>query len=249
MVQTKEIFEEAGYSITHGIIDSIWVKEKEEAEDFEQVCRNISDKIGIELEPEHRFKWCAFVPRSSTNADISTLNRYFGKKENGEFKTAGIEVEQRSTCDFIKEAQMEMIRALDIKMDSSDVINVLRDKVADLEDLEVPVEKLVKKRRISKNLEKYKVKNRGFAALKRARYNDLKIKPGQCVKFVVRDDDAKPLNRIRLRFEAEEEEYDAGFYVTQLVRAAESVLSPLGWDRQDIRQFLTSSRASKLTDY
>ncbi len=80
MVKTKEMFEDAGYSIAHGIIDSIWVQERDNTEDFEEVCNKITEEIGIELEPEHKFEWCAFVPRSSSDANISTLNRYFGKK-------------------------------------------------------------------------------------------------------------------------------------------------------------------------
>jgi len=122
MVKTKEKFEDSGYSISHGIIDSIWVQKQKEAEDFEKVCQNISEDIGIELEPEHRFEWCAFVPRNSSDANIATLNRYFGKKQNGEFKTAGIEVQQRSTCKFVKDAQMEMIRKLDKNMSAEPVI-------------------------------------------------------------------------------------------------------------------------------
>jgi len=37
-------------------------------------------------------------------------------------------------------------------------------------------------------------------------------------------------------------DYDADLYETLLVRAAESVVSPLGWDRERIRRYLDDGR-------
>lgn len=248
MVKTKEMFEESGYSITHGIIDSIWVQEKEGAESFEDVCSEITDEIGILLEPEYKFEWVAFVPRASQNR-IGTLNRYFGKKSNGEFKTAGIEVEQDSVSQYIKDSQMEMIKALDKDMKAEDVLDALKDRIRDLKSGEVEPGKLLRTKSTSKRLEDYSVENRTVAAIKRSRRHDIDIRPGQKVTFLVKNDDAPALNRVRLGFEAENSSYDEEFYITQLVRAAESVLSPLGLDRKDIRRRLKGYRPQTLESY
>ena len=246
MVKTKEMFEESNYSISHGIIDSIWVQENEDAEEFEKVCQNISNKIGIKLEPEHRFEWCAFVPRSSSEANIATLNRYFGKKKNGEFKTAGIEVEQQSSCEFVKKSQMELIKELDRTMSAGPVIQKLEAQIDRLERFEVPVKELVKKKNVSKSLENYTVENRSVSALKRSRHHNIEVKPGQAVRFVVRNDDAQSMDRTRLGFEAQEGDYDPEFYKKELIRAAESILSPIGLDREDIRRRLGNEKQKKI---
>ena len=246
MVKTKEMFEESNYSISHGIIDSIWVQENEDAEEFEKVCQNISNKIGIKLEPEHRFEWCAFVPRSSSEANIATLNRYFGKKKNGEFKTAGIEVEQQSSCEFVKKSQMELIKELDRTMSAGPVIQKLEAQIDRLERFEVPVKELVKKKNVSKSLENYNVENRSVSALKRSRHHNIEVKPGQAVRFVVRKDDAQSMDRTRLGFEAQEGDYDPEFYKKELIRAAESILSPIGLDREDIRRRLGNEKQKKI---
>jgi len=246
MVKTKEKFEDSGYSISHGIIDSIWVQKQKEAEDFEKVCQNISEDIGIELEPEHRFEWCAFVPRNSSDANIATLNRYFGKKQNGEFKTAGIEVQQRSTCKFVKDAQMEMIRKLDKNMSAEPVIKKLENYIQKLECFEVNVKELIKKKKVSKSLENYRVENRSVSALKRAKHHNIDIRPGQLVSFVVRNDEADSMDRTRLGFEVKEADYDPDFYKTQLIRAAESVLSPKGIDREDLRRRLDTEKQQRI---
>lgn len=246
MVKTKEMFEESNYSISHGIIDSIWVQENEDAEEFEKVCQNISNKIGIKLEPEHRFEWCAFVPRSSSEANIATLNRYFGKKKNGEFKTAGIEVEQQSSCEFVKKSQMELIKELDRTMSAGPVIQKLEAQIDRLERFEVPVKELVKKKNVSKSLENYTVENRSVSALKRSRHHKIEVKPGQSVRFVVRNDNAQSMDRTRLGFEAQEGDYDPEFYKKELIRAAESILSPIGLDREDIRRRLGNEKQKKI---
>ncbi|MFB6115016.1 MAG: type B DNA-directed DNA polymerase [Candidatus Nanohalobium sp.] len=251
MVKTKELFEESGYEIAHGIIDSIWVQKKnsEESKAFEKICREVSQEIDIELEPEHRFEWCAFIPRTGSEAKIGTLNRYFGKKKNGEFKTAGIEVEQDSSCQFIKDSQIEMIKALDKDMNPEDVIEVLEERIEKLKEYEADAEDLVIEKKASKHLEEYQVENRTVAALKRSHRHGIDVRPGQSVRYVVRNDDGLPYDRVRLGFEAEERDYDADFYRTQLIRACESVLSPLGWDEERIRQSLNPSKKAKITDF
>jgi DNA polymerase elongation subunit (family B) len=248
MLKAKESFEKSGYSVAHGIIDSIWVQEDEPTEEFEEVCRHVSDNVGIELEPEYKFEWCAFVPRKNSRADISTLNRYFGKKKGGELKTAGIEVEQDSVSSFVKDAQIEMIEALDREMSVEDVINVVKRHVTRLESNDVPVDSLVKRKKTSKKLEDYKVENRTVSALRRAKKHNIDVKPGEEIKFVVRNDSAKSLDRTRLEFESSEGDYDPGYYSDMLITAAESVTSPLDVGEDKIKDRLFG-RDSKLTQY
>jgi len=86
------------------------------------------------------------------------------------------------------------------------------------------------------------------AALKRARDQDLAVHPGQDIEYVVVDNEKTSRERVALAHE-EIETYDASYYETQLIRAVESVLSPLGWDRTEIRRELTETRVPKLTAY
>ena len=246
MLDAKQMLEDSGYEIKHGIVDSLWVKEKEKSKDIHKACKEVSDKIGIDLEFEYDFEWVAFLPRSNSNADIGTLNRYFGKKRSGGFKTAGIETEQSSKPEFIQQAQMEMIKAFDKDKDPEDVIEVLKKKINQLENKEADVDNLVIKKTATKTIETYKVENRTVAALKRNREHNIDVKPGQNVRYVVRDDHARPLDRVRLDFEASS--YDTDFYITELIRAAESILSPIGLDREDIRKELNNGKDTHIGD-
>jgi DNA polymerase I len=66
--------------------------------------------------------------------------------------------------------------------------------------------------------------------------------------YVVVDDEKSSRDRVALVHEAIET-YDAAYYETQLVRAVESVLSPLGWDRTVIRRKFDETRVRGITDW
>jgi len=65
---------------------------------------------------------------------------------------------------------------------------------------------------------------------------------------VVINDEKSSRERFALTHE-EIASYDASYYETQLVRAVESVLSPLGWDRSRIRRKLREIQSPELTAF
>ena len=87
-----------------------------------------------------------------------------------------------------------------------------------------------------------------MAALERARDQDLGIHPGQDIEYVVDDDEKSSRDRVALAHE-EIEIYDASYYGTQLVRAVESVLSPIEWDQTGIRRKLAETREMDLMEF
>jgi DNA polymerase I len=141
-----------------------------------------------------------------------------------------------------------MIEALDNEMSTDDVIEVVKKHVTKLESNDVQVDSLVKTKKTSKKLEDYKVENRAVSALRRAKKHNIDVRPGEEVKFVVKNDSAKPLDRTRLEFESSEGDYDPNYYSDMLIRAAESVTSPLGVEEDEIRSRVFG-RDTKLTQY
>jgi len=107
------------------------------------------------------------------------------------------------------------------------------------------IEDLIERNRVSKPLEGYTRNTQNVAALKRAHDQDLAVHPGQDIKYVV-DDKKNSRERVALAHE-DIGTYDAAYYETQLIRAVESVLSPLGWDRTEIRQELAETRETNVT--
>lgn len=248
MVDTKQIFEENGYEIVHGIIDSLWVRKiDEKAPNIEEMCEKTSEEIGIELEFEHFFNWIAFTSRKSSTADIATLNRYFGKTGEEEFVKAGIETEQSSCPEYVKEAQEKMLKVLDKTMNPDKVCDVAQKQIKKLEKTQVEIKRLTVEKNITRELEDYKVENLNTSAIRRARLNGFQIKPGQKASYIVRDRDAAPREKVRLEFEAEN--YDEDFYSEKIIEAAESILSPFSWDRSQVEQAIKGYKKTSLRGF
>jgi DNA polymerase I len=112
----------------------------------------------------------------------------------------------------------------------------------------VSAEELVERNRVSQPLEGYSQNTRNVAALQRARDQGLAVHPGQDIEYVVVDDDRTSRERVALAHE-EVEDYDPSYYETQLIRAVESLLSPLGGNRTRIGRELANTRQTELLAY
>lgn len=249
LLDAKERLEAGGWRLVHGIVDSLWVTPQPGApqESLHEIAEELSEEIGIRLEYEDRFDWCAFVPMKDSNA--GALTKYFGKKSDGDgFKYRGIEVRQRSTPEFISEAQKELIHVLDQRRDVEAVCDRVQRFVVELTAGRVNPEKLLIKNRVSKRVEEYTQYTRSVAALERADDIGLDKQPGQNVSYLVVDDDKQSRERVKLSHEALDK-YDARFYRELLIQAAESVVSPLGWHHADIEEYLAEHHDTSLTAF
>ncbi|WP_458208691.1 DNA polymerase domain-containing protein [Haladaptatus sp. NG-SE-30] len=196
---------------------------------------------------EAHYDWISFVPLR--DSDAGALTKYFGKVAGeDEYKYRGIECRQRSTPSYIDDAQKALIRAIDAYRDPKAVCEELRSWVDRLERGAVDSSELVITNRISKKKEDYTQSTRSVAALERAADLGLVRSPGQSVSYVVVDDDKRSRERVLLASE-ELDAYDVGFYRELLVRAAASVLSPLGWRESDIEEELGQYIESSLTSF
>jgi DNA polymerase I len=182
-------------------------------------------------------------------SDAGALTKYFGKVAGeDEFKIRGIEARQRSTPPFIEAVQRECLEQFDATRSPDAVLDCLRDAIDRLHAGPVPVEQLIQRNRVSKPLDGYTQNTQSVAALKRARDQNLAVHPGQDIEYVVVDDEKTSRERVALAHEAPGT-YDAAYYETELLRAVESLLSPLGWDRSKIRRALAETRVPELTAF
>lgn len=206
---------------------------------LDEIAAEVTADVGIELVYEAVYDWVAFVPQRTS--DAGALTKYFGAiaDDDGtdrEFKYRGIECRQRSTPPFIADVQEDLVRVLDGTRSPEAVCDRLQRALRRLRTGGVAPEELVIEQRTSKPADAYAHATRTVAALQRAEDDGRGIQPGQGVAYVVVDDAKRSRDRVRLPDEAET--YDAEFYVDQLLRAAESVLAPLGWRQDDIKEYL-----------
>lgn len=248
LLDAKEAFEAAGYRVVHGIIDSIWVQGRDDVtqEPIEAVARAVSESTGIKLEHEGVYDWVAFCP--TADGRDGALTKYFGHRQGGELKYRGIECRQRSTPEWIAETQRALIRKLDEHSDPEQLCATLQTYIKELRQGAVDPAALAIKNRVSKPLAEYSQSTRNVAALQRAADVGIETQAGKNVEYVIVDDQKRGRDRVTLLTEGPQD-YDAEFYVRELIRAGESVLAPMGWQEDDLRRYLADHVDTRLSAY
>ncbi|MDH5021827.1 type B DNA-directed DNA polymerase [Halobacterium rubrum] len=246
LLDAKAAFEEAGYRVVHGIIDSIWVQPREdvEQEPVEAVAREVSEATGIELEHEGVYDWVAFCP--TADGRDGALTKYFGRQQSGEYKYRGLECRQRSTPPWIADLQRELIEVYDETRETDAVLARVLDAIGGLRAGRVEPGELAIRNRVTKTPAEYGHETRNVAALRRAEDSVGGIAPGEDVEYVVVDDEKASRDRVELRSE-DPQDYDTEFYVELVARAAAGVLGPFGYTQEDVISGVESTQQLELT--
>jgi len=238
LLGAKETLEAGGWRVVHGIVDSLWVQpvDGESQTPIPELCEQITAEESIPLEFEDHYDWICFVPLA--DSDAGALTKYFGRvSDRDEIVTKGIEAVQRSTPVYIESLQRELIWTLDRERSVEAVAERLYRGIRELEAGRANPEDLLIRKRVSKSVNEYTQRTQTVAALQRAKDQGLPRHPGEDVEYLVVDDSRRSKERVRLSHESLRE-YDTEFYRELALRAGESVLSPLGWDRSDYRRYV-----------
>ena len=241
LLESMRIAEENGFSVVHGIVDSLWLKGHGATErDYASLCLELKRRTGFDIAFEGIYRWIAFLP-SKADPMVPVLNRYFGVFRSGELKIRGVEIRRRDTPTLVAKCQHDMIVALskgenlkEARALVPEAIIVLRKYIGAVRDGLIPVDALTIERHVSKSYEDYKNQTPQTSALRRLRDEGFDLKPGQAVRYLVSSEknrDAIPQELIQ-----EAEPYDADFYVKLLIRAAHNVLEVFGWTEEAIRR-------------
>ena len=201
-LRAARMSERRGFEVLHGIVDSLWLK-KEDAniEEYSNLCKQVSDDIGVPLNFEGRYKWIVFLP-SKIHPNIGVLNRYYGIMESGKLKVRGLEVRRRDTPRFIYNSQMEMINVFSSADNSKefmqkipqalDVVKAYRQKLI---DGEVPICDLIVTKHLSKNPKHYKQHVSQVIAAEQLMKEGAEVHAGKNVKFLFTDSNNKRFER------------------------------------------------------
>jgi len=101
LLRTKEIAEEMGFTVLHGIIDCLWVQ----GESVSCLKARVEGEIGISTEIE-AYDWIAFLPIADGGG---ASNRYFGRLCDGTVKVRGIMARRRDTPEYVQQMQHDML--------------------------------------------------------------------------------------------------------------------------------------------
>jgi DNA polymerase I len=197
-LKASRIAEGRDFEVIHGIVDSLWLKKRSATvAEYTDLCREVSEAIGVPLNFEGRYKWIVFLP-SKMHPNIGVLNRYYGAMENGKVKVRGIDARRRDTPRFVYDAQMEMIKVFASANNSKeyfqkipkalDVVKAYRQRLL---DGDVPIWDLIVTKRLSKHPGKYRQRVSQVIAAEQLMKEGAEVHAGKNVKFLFTDAENK----------------------------------------------------------
>lgn len=182
LIKTKDIAEEMGFSVLHGIVDCLWVQ----GAPVNLLKARVEQETRLHLECEH-FDWIVFLPLAD---GFGAYNRYFGRIPDGSVKVRGIAARRHDTPEFIRAMQQEMLTAmgragtvaeLDALWETARAIYL--GAVARLPS--APVQEMAVNRRISRL--NYAHRCIEGAAVRAYREQGASVAPGMKIQYVVTD--------------------------------------------------------------
>src|SRR2546428_768677 len=241
LVRTMEIAESHGYEVVHGIVDSVWLRPKPNADPIEKVREHIAGSIGLPIELEGRYKWIVFLPCKTTG--VGALNRYYGLFQDDEFKLRGIELRKHDTPEFINICQEAMLGELSLASTAAEfrehipkAVDILRWTAKCILDRTIPVHQFILTKSVSRTLPEYVVLTATAAALKQMEKRGFAVEPGESVRYVLLDARARDSERkVRVaEFLQGDEEPDAWEYIHLLCRSGQTLLAPFGHTEENL---------------
>lgn len=245
LLTASEVAQQAGYEVLHGIVDSLWVKGSQGCVRPFHLSRMISNRTGIRMDVEGRYKWIVFLPSKATG--VGALTRYYGMFEDGKVKVRGVELRQHNTPEFLKNAQQEMLTvfkeantATEFRALLPTSVEVLRRFATAIREDRVDHSELVCTTTVSKDIATYKVQTLPKSALLQLQDLGVQVQPGQSVRYLVTDEASRNYKRRVCLAEKMQgtKDIDVEYYLRQLAKCAESILIPFGYTKEKLQQML-----------
>jgi len=255
LLRAMRVAEDHGFDVVHGIVDSLWVrKEGASPRELADLCREISRETGAPISVNGRYKWIVFLP-SRTHPGVPVLNRYYGVLEEGGIKVRGIEARRKDTPPFIRNAQIDMIKALskasnarEFREKIPESLKVLRRHVNRLVDHEVSLDQLIIANQLSKRADRYSNKVFQAIAAQQLMKEGIEISAGQTVRYIITDaDERRPDRKVKAaELTTKDTKYDIKKYLDLLLAAASNILSPFGYSDRKLRDEVLHLEEQKL---
>jgi DNA polymerase-2 len=226
-----------GYTVLQMYVDSLWVARPGASRpgQIQPLLDEIAARTGLPISLDGIMRWVAFLP-SRRDGRIPVANRYFGVFQDGTIKVRGIEARRRDTAPFIARVQMEMLEYLAQAEDASRLpdyvpgaVGLLRKRLFELRAGRTPLDQLLVSQKLSRKLEAYVTLSPAARAAAQLAAVGKNVSPGQRVRFLYMRGEPG-VHAWDLPDSPVAAMVDVARYRELLLRAAHSILQPMGID-------------------
>src|SRR5438093_1790720 len=245
--QAVALAEAHGFQLVHGIVDSMWLKKPSAtAEEYEELCTEISREINLPISFEGIYKWVVFL-NSKIDPRVPVLNRCYGIFQDGTLKVRGIDLRRHDTPGIVTQCQEEMLGVFSKANNSSEfkllipkALNILERYAILLRKRKVPLEDLVIEKNLSKDPGKYTHKVPQAIAAQHLVKEGGTVHAGQRVNYILTHDWAGVPEKLALPPELADDNtvYDSERYIDLLCSSATNLLLPMGHTTKSLRSML-----------
>ena len=233
--------EENGFTVCYSDTDSCFLllgaKTVADAHKFMQF---INDSLpeNMELQYEGYFPRGLFVAikgsENDAKAPVGAKKKYALLKEDGSLKITGFETVRRNWSYLAKEVQQAVLKMI-LQDQKEQAFAYVRGVVKDLKKGLVPLEKLVIKTQLTRDITKYKsIGPHAFVAQQMIR-NGETVGVGSLIKYIICKGSGLVRERAKFPSDVKEGEYDYNYYINhQLIPAVSSIFAVLGYSEEDI---------------
>jgi DNA polymerase-2 len=256
LLRAKETAEELGFTVLHMYVDGLWVKRPESSSsaDFQPLLDEIAGRTGLPIVLEGIYRWIAFLP-SRLDRRVPVPNRYFGIFQDGRLKARGIDVRRHDTAPFIAQAQLAALEQIGrlgedrpLERCLPDVVEGFQQQLACLRAGKIPLEQLVVTQRLSRRLDEYRVPSPAARAAMQLEAVGKELRPGQRVQFLYTLGEPG-VWAWDLPGSPPEQSMNVARYSELLMRAAVTVLQPLGLEEEVIRDWLLGNAQQRMFEF
>jgi DNA polymerase elongation subunit (family B) len=252
LIKTKDIVQGLGYELVYADTDSVFIKRKSIAIDYNELLDTLSKETGLSISVDYHYKFLILLPLEADET-IEVLKHYFGITFDNELVVRGIEIRRHDVPAFIKRFQTQLLYTLFDCQNSSEILTkgyenalLLVTQAIDtimtgegLDDKDLIISKLLRQ-----DIQKYKSLFPHVSAAIQSRRYPLK---GDTIQYIYTDSKhSNPLCRVTpIENFASLPAYDEEKYKEMILDAAETVLGFFGFDKSTYSNFKKGARRRK----
>jgi len=233
------IAEELGLRVIYGDTDSLFVEYKEDK--INELIKRIEKELGFDIKIDKIYKKVFFT---------EAKKRYAGLLEDGRIDIVGFEAVRGDWAEIAKEVQENITEILLKKGSIDDALNYVRRVVEKLKKHEIPLDKLVIWKTLSKRLEEYATEAPHVTAARKLLRAGIKVGVNDKIGYVILKGAGKISDRAEpYIFVKDPTKIDVNYYIDhQIIPAALRILGHFGVTEAQLKR-VSSVGQKSLFDY
>jgi DNA polymerase Pol2 len=235
----KKVIEEsgnAGFRVLYGDTDSVFLLLQDKTvDDAKKFVEEINLELPglMELEFEGFFPSGIFVATKGSESGAKKKYALIDDKDN--IKITGFETVRRNWSPIAKDVQKLVLQMILKDNDAQKAADYVKSIIKDLRAHEVPIDKVIIRTVLSKDLDDYESIGPHVAAAQKMKALGVDVGPGSRIEFIITPGKGLIRDKVKLPKDSTNEDYDSEYYIKhQILPGVGRIFNALGFSTDDL---------------